>query len=79
MTPKWDQPARLRFIAFDKAADELELPACSSPVAIGWLADAVVLAAEQTPGDDLAALWASLFPDGGRPGFKVLEKALATR
>ncbi len=79
VTPKWDQPARLRFIAFDKAADELELPACSSPVAIGWLADAVVLAAERTPGDDLAALWAGLFPDGGRPGFKVLEKALATR
>ena len=79
VTPKWDQPARLRFIAFDKAADELELPACSSPVAIGWLADAVVLAAEQRPGDDLAALWASLFPDGGRPGFTVLEKALATR
>ncbi len=79
VTPKWDQPARLRFIAFDKAADELEMPACSSPVAIGWLADAVVLAAELTPDDDLAALWASLFPDGGRPGFKVLEKALATR
>ena len=48
-------------------------------MAIGWLADAVVLAAAQTPGDDLAALWASLFPDGGRPGFKVLDKALATR
>ncbi|MEA2842358.1 MAG: hypothetical protein QOJ69_29 [Actinomycetota bacterium] len=79
VTPKWDQPARLRFIGFDKAADELNLPACSSPVAIGWLADAVVLASEVATGDDLAALLVSLFPDGGRPGFKVLEKALATR
>jgi hypothetical protein len=79
VTPKWDQPARLRFIGFGKTADELELPECSSPVAIGWLADAVDLAAEVSAGDDLRALWADLFPDGGRPGFKVLERALATR
>ncbi len=79
VTPKWDQPARLRFIGFDKAADELELPTCSSPVAIGWLAEAVVLASELATGDDLAALMADLFPNDATPGFKVLEKALATR
>jgi hypothetical protein len=79
VTPKWDQPARLRFIGFDKAADALELPPCSSPVALGWLTEAVALAAELASGDDLAALRASLFPDAGEPGFKLLEKALATR
>lgn len=77
VTPKWDEPRRLRFHQLAVRADELGVNHSSSEQAVTSLSDALEAARHQVHDLELTALWGRLLADPDLPPFASLTKRLA--
>lgn len=77
VTPKWDEPRRLRFHRYEVMADELGVTQRSPEQAVAILSEAVAAAVRGVHDPELAVLWAQLLPDPDRPPFTSLAKTVS--